>query len=522
MPDTSLLPMLMKKGYMVPAIGVATAAAIVYSASSVNKSKQNQAVKEIPTPSSCYPYIGHMLALSTAPGKQLVEWHKELGPIIKIHMGKQIWILVDDPELAHKIFVSHGAETSFRPYSTYASEHYSFRGKCLVGPYIAIGSLYPIVISILAPKQIDTYMDSIDRESFELANRLISATEAQGSVDPMQHFMMQALNVIYKVCFGARFDSIDDPEFIELSELIERTMSLGALENDLASFLPILSFIDYFAGSQVKMKRFIKNKRDPVFKRLIKEALQREGPNIVKSLNDPKYDFNEEEKIVLLCDIIAGGTETTATSLSWNFAILSHYPEIQERAIQEIDNFIKIHGRVPQFHERLEVPYCIAIIKESMRYRPPSPFGLPHSVQEDGKFLIENFVIPKGAMLISSMDSMHQKPQNFSNPELYEPDRFLSNLKTMHASANGKLTERDHFTFGWGRRICPGIYLAEAEIFNALVQVLSRCKIEADDALGLPDIDHVRSGSITAMTLPYKLKFAKRVNCIPGSDQPYW
>ncbi|KAI8638928.1 cytochrome P450 [Parasitella parasitica] len=524
MPDTNLSTLL-GKNYMIPAIGIATAAALAYStchsASSVNKSKRIQAIKEIPTPGSRYPYIGHMLALGTAPGKQLVEWHKEFGPIIKVHMGKQVWIMVDDPELAHKIFVLHGAETSFRPYSTYASEHYSFRGKGIgfAQPGPSWNKNRSAVMSILAPKQIDTYMDSINRESFELANRLIDTTEVHGSVDPMQHLMMQSLNVIYKVCFGARFDTIEDPQFIELSELIERTMSLGGLENDLASFLPILSIVDYFAGSQVKMKRFIKTKRDPVFKRLLKEAMQREGPNVVKSLSEQKYNFSEEEKIVLMCDIIAAGTETTATSLSWNFAILSHHPEVQKRAFQEIDRFTKAHGRIPQFHERLEVPYCIAIIKESMRYRQTSPFGLPHSVQED--VLIEDFVIPKGAMLISSMDSMHRKPENFSNPESYIPDRFLSNLKTMHASANGKLTERDLFSFGWGRRICPGIYLAEAQIFNALVQVLSRCTIKADDKLGLPDIDRIRSGGLTAMTLPHKLKFSKRFNCVPDSDQAY-
>lgn len=27
----------------------------------------------------------------------------------------------------------------------------------------------------------------------------------------------------------------------------------------------------------------------------------------------------------------------------------------------------------------------------------------------------------------------------------------MSNLKTMHAAANGKLDDRDQFNFGWGR-----------------------------------------------------------------------
>jgi cytochrome P450 len=29
----------------------------------------------------------------------------------------------------------------------------------------------------------------------------------------------------------------------------------------------------------------------------------------------------------------------------------------------------------------------------------------------------------------------------------------------MGAAANTKIEERDHFGFGWGRRICPGIHL---------------------------------------------------------------
>ncbi|KAL9541409.1 hypothetical protein MBANPS3_009135 [Mucor bainieri] len=509
--------------YAIPIISITAAAAVLYSTcrfvSLISKSKRSNNntfhnATEIPTPGSRYPYIGHMLALGNAPSKKLIQWHKELGPIIKIHLGQQTWVLVDSPELAHKIFVTHGSQTSFRPYSTYASEHYSFRGKGIVfaQPGPSYNKSRSAVTSILAPKQIETYMESISNESIELVNRLIRATEEDGSVNPMQHFMLQALNVIYKVSFGDRFETIEDPKFHELSSLIEETMTLGGLENDLASFLPILSIVDYFAGSQVKMKRFIKTKRDPVFRRLLKEAMSREGPNVVKALEEQKYEFTEEDKIVLMCDIIAGGTDTTATSLSWNFAILSHHVDVQQKAAQEIDSFIRAHGRKPGFQDRLEVPYCIAVIKESMRYRSISPFGIPHSVQQD--VLIDNFIIPKGAMLISSMDSMHQSANNYSCPEKYSPERFMDNLKTMHAAANGKLEERDHYAFGWGRRLCPGVQLAEAQIFNALIQVLARCSIEADDELGLPNIDESCSGGVTSMPMPYKLKFLKRENCI--------
>jgi hypothetical protein len=80
-------------------------------------------------PGSCYPYVGHMFSMGELPGKTVSKWHRELGPLIKIKMGCQYWTIVDDPFLAHKIFVTHGANTSFRPYSTYSYEYYSFKGR---------------------------------------------------------------------------------------------------------------------------------------------------------------------------------------------------------------------------------------------------------------------------------------------------------------------------------------------------------------------------------------------------------
>ncbi len=64
---------------------------------------------------------------------------------------------------------------------------------------------------------------------------------------------------------------------------------------------------------------------------------------------------------------------------------------------------------------------------------------------------VEGYVIAKGATLITSMESLHKNPNIYPNPERFYPERFSHHLRTMQASANGKLEERDHFNFGWGR-----------------------------------------------------------------------
>lgn len=66
---------------------------------------------------------------------------------------------------------------------------------------------------------------------------------------------------------------------------------------------------------------------------------------------------------------------------------MCHYPEVQKTASAEIDSFIRLNGRLPLFKERLQLPYCISVMKECMRYRPNSPFGGPRAVREDGNFL---------------------------------------------------------------------------------------------------------------------------------------
>lgn len=63
------------------------------------------------------------------------------------------------------------------------------------------------------------------------------------------------------------------------------------------------------------------------------------------------------------------------------------------------------------------------------------------------------------------------------------------------------------------RRICPGIALAEVEIFNAFVQVLARCKIERA-CTGLPNINEAKPAALTICPLPYSVKFVKRANSL--------
>lgn len=114
-----------------PVVSIAAAASIFYASYRVLSSSEEKRhnFKKIPIPSSSYPVVGHTMSLGKLPGKTVSEWHKKLGPILNLRMGSQNWIMIDDPILAHKIFVTNGAETSYRPSNLFALEYHNMGGK---------------------------------------------------------------------------------------------------------------------------------------------------------------------------------------------------------------------------------------------------------------------------------------------------------------------------------------------------------------------------------------------------------
>jgi Cytochrome P450 len=63
--------------------------------------------------------------------------------------------------------------------------------------------------------------------------------------------------------------------------------------------------------------------------------------------------------------------------------------------------------------------------------------------------------------------------------------------------------KRDHFSFGAGRRICPGAGLAENSLFITLARILWAFNIEA---IGEVSTDDYEDGSITCPRV-FKAKF---------------
>lgn len=198
--------------------------------------------------------------------------------------------------------------------------------------------------------------------------------------------------------------------------------------------------------------------------------------------------------------LYGAGVDTTGSTLRTFFLAMSMYPEVQKRAQKEIDEMIG-RSRLPRLEDRPNLPYTNAVIKESLRWLPSVPLGIPHAAQEDGE--LHGLRIPKGAILVPSTWWFTRDPAVYHDPERFSPDRYLAPFEEPDPAG---------FVFGFGRRICPGRRLADSTVFLAVAKVLATFDIsKGRDAQGReiePEIG-IGPGAV-ASPLPFSVVVAPR------------
>ena len=152
----------------------------------------------------------------------------------------------------------------------------------------------------------------------------------------------------------------------------------------------------------------------------------------------------------------------------------------------ELDSVVG-RERLPSWNDEENLPYIRATIKEIHRWSPIGSLGkllptgnlegsllfqgVPHRITEDITF--NNQFIPKGTIVMPSLVTLNRDPERYSDPDIFDPTRFLSDPSDAYTSAlSADHMLRDHFHYGFGRRLCQGIHLAEDSLFIVVSRIL--------------------------------------------------
>lgn len=110
-------------------------------------------------------------------------------------------------------------------------------------------------------------------------------------------------------------------------------------------------------------------------------------------------------------------------------------------------------------------------LQEILRWRPVNKLGQNHFVIQDDWY--KGYFIPKNTIIMINMWALHHDPQYYPEPDKFNPHRFINYpLSAAEYAAIPDVDARDHFGFGGGRRICPGLHVAVNSLFINVARTL--------------------------------------------------
>ncbi|KAI9452360.1 cytochrome P450 [Lactarius psammicola] len=330
-----------------------------------------------------------------------------------------------------------------------------------------------------------------------------------------KHFQRHAWSIMFSVIYHLPpAESEDDPNIVGVESHVRRLLHEMHPGTRLVEFFP---WLRYIPSRFAKWKRDAQNwfiKDSLMFQRLLGKVVDdlangidrpSFGATIIKTQS--KHGLSELEQAWLAGDMLAGGGETTSTVLHWWLLAMHVYPMVQARAHAEIDEVVG-RARPPTFADVPFLPYIRAMVKETLRWSPMVPFGVPHASTSDDWY--EGMFIPKGTICLQNMRVLNFDTEVFgSNAADFDPTRYLDEKGQVKRLMEGR--EEGHMSFGFGRRMCPGRHVAEGTLTIDFATLLWAMQFERPEgSRGELDVRTIVQSGFAAHPVPFGFRAVPR------------
>jgi cytochrome P450 len=250
------------------------------------------------------------------------------------------------------------------------------------------------------------------------------------------------------------------PELDALEAEVER-MSAATRTNRYSIVLVKLAPPRVFAGSRVvpffRRLRELDASLHGLIARRRGEAAGARPPNVLDDLLSSRHadgrPLSDGEVRDAIVTLVVAGFDTTSIALAWALEQILPRADVVARIRAELAT-----GRL----DRLE--YLDAAIKEALRVRTILPFVVRMTKRP---FSAGGRDYPAGVMLAPCAHLVHRRPDLYSEPERFRPERFLER----------KFAAHEWLPFGGGSRVCLGMTFALHEMKAVLATLLSGAEL---------------------------------------------
>lgn len=437
-------------------------------------------IRDLPGPRAL-PLLGNMLQLDTARMHATLEgWAREHGDAYGFSILSRRFLVLSNPEVVAAML--RDRPDGFRRSSRLEqiSREFGF-----LGLFSAHGETWkrqrPMVLAGLDPAHIKAFFPTLIQVTERFAGRWSRAAGSGAAIDLQADLMRYTVDVTAALAFGEDINTIEARDGQEqvlqahlnqvLPTLFRRlfapfptwkvfpTRSDRALGGHLRAIQEAVSGFIARAARQLEDRPELRERPANLIQAML-AARDRDGSGITDA------DVSGNVLTMLLA-----GEDTTANTLAWLIWLLRQNPQALERASAEARAVLggAICPRGVDDLGRLD--FIEACANEAMRLKPVAPLIGNEALHD---CVVAGIAVPAGTLVFCLMRPGGLDGRNFAEPLRFDPERWLTGSGAAHAPSSPK---RVVMPFGAGPRMCPGRYLALAEIKMVLAMLLANFDI---------------------------------------------
>ncbi|KAJ8427199.1 hypothetical protein Cgig2_011775 [Carnegiea gigantea] len=465
----------------------------------------SQSANKLPPGPPKLPIIGNLHQLvgkNSLPHHRLAELAGVYGPIMHLHLGEVPTVVVSSAEVARDVMRTHDAAFCNRPSILLAEHVFYGRTDIALAPY---GEYWRQVrkiamLELFTAKRVQSFRPIREEE---VANLVKSMAMEQGSVVNLSKKLFAlTFDITSRLAFKKK--GTEQEEFKALVDDITKIAS-GFSIFDL---YPSIRCLCSITGMRRKLQDLVRRSNmivDSIIydhiskKRQGKKEDHEDLVDVLLAFHKDKDEVSHGSQFSLAIDnikaiflqVLGAGSETSSTIMEWTMSELLKNPKIMEKTQNEVRGILQFYEKhVVDEASIKELKYLKQVIKETLRLHPPLPLLVPRESMEQCE--ICGYKIPTKTRVIVNAWAISKDPKRWLEPERFIPERFEDTL----VDYNG--THFELIPFGAGRRICPGIGLALANVELALATLLYHFNWKLPNGCKPQDLNMDETFGITA------------------------
>ncbi|KAH8657729.1 cytochrome P450 2D18 [Xylariales sp. PMI_506] len=422
------------------------------------------------------PLIGNLHQLPKSGFHlKLSEWAERYGPLFSLKVGPRTMVVISSPRYVKELLDKRSANYSNRPPS-WIADQMLFGGShaMFMNPSDRWRRARKLYAQLLSEKRCDTsHLALVDAEAIQMLRDFC--------VEPkqlMNHPRRFSNSIIMSMVFGVRTTTWESKHMVKLYEVmdgISKIFETGASPPE--DLIPLFRLLPQnLWGNWKDRAQQVRGLIDSLYHPCISHVISRRSVVGSKgSFADELIDQQEKlqmsrHEINIMCgNMVEGGSDTTATMLQVFLQAMATNRNDFLEAQAEMDAVVG-PDRSPVWADYDRLPNVAMLVKEIMRWRPVAPTAFPHATKVDDE--IDGMRIPKGATIILNTWGLHHSPLLHASPDTFDKSRYSAWPLPAPQYTNSGEGQRDHYGYGAGRRICPGIHLGERGLWLGVAKIL--------------------------------------------------